>query len=494
MARRLATALLIIIATACAAPVEYDVVIRGGTVYDGTGSRPVTGDLAIDGDFIVAIGDLGKAEGRTEIDGSGLAVAPGFINMLSWANESLIEDGHAESDIRQGVTLEVMGEGDSMGPLNDAMKEELVRRQGDITYDVEWTSLDEYLRFLERRGISPNIASFIGSATPRELVIGHEDRAPTEEELDEMRAIVRTAMADGAMGVASALIYPPGSFAEADELTALAEVAAEFDGMYISHVRGEGAHLVEAIGELIDVARKTGVRAEIYHFKASGQANWPLFDEAVATIERARADGIEITADVYTYPAGATGLNASMPPWVQEGGFEKSLERLADPEIRKRIAREMLEESDDWENMYLGAGSPDNILLVGFKNAELKKYTGMSLGEVAAERGTPPEETAMDLIVEDGSRVTCVYFSQSEEVLARAVAPAVGELLLRRGRPRRGGRLPQEEQPPPGLRQLCPGLRQVRPRRAGDPHRRGRPQAQRPARRQPQARSPWAPP
>ncbi len=422
MARRLATALLIIIATACAAPVEYDVVIRGGTVYDGTGSLPVTGDLAIDGDFIVAIGDLGKAEGRTEIDGSGLAVAPGFINMLSWANESLIEDGHAESDIRQGVTLEVMGEGDSMGPLNDAMKAELVRRQGDITYDVEWTSLDEYLRFLERRGMSPNIASFIGSATPRELVIGHEDRAPTEEELDEMRAIVRTAMADGAMGVASALIYPPGSFAEADELTALAEVAAEFDGMYISHVRGEGAHLVEAIGELIDVARKTGVRAEIYHFKASGQANWPLFDEAVATIERARADGIEITADVYTYPAGATGLNASMPPWVQEGGFEKSLERLADPEIRKRIAREMLEESDDWENMYLGAGSPDNILLVGFKNAELKKYTGMSLGEVAAERGTPPEETAMDLIVEDGSRVTCVYFSQSEEVLARAVA------------------------------------------------------------------------
>jgi N-acyl-D-amino-acid deacylase len=411
-----------VLLTACSAPVQHDVVLRNGTIYDGSGSSPIVGDIAIDGDLIVAMGDIGRARGRSEIDVSGLAVAPGFINMLSWATVSLIEDGTSQSDIRQGVTLEVMGEGNSMGPLNPAMKEEAIRRQADIKYDIEWTSLDEYLRFLEARGVSTNIASFIGAATPREYVIGYDDRDPTPEELDEMRAIVRTAMEEGAMGVASALIYPPGSFAETEELLALAEVAAEYDGMYISHIRGEGAHLVEAIDELVTIARDTGVRVEIYHFKASGQPNWPLFDEAVALVEAARAEGIEITADVYTYPAGATGLNASMPPWVQEGGFEKSLERLADLELRRRIAKEMLQESDAWENMYLGAGSPDNILLVGFKNPELKKYTGMSLGEVAAERGTPPEETAMDLIVEDGSRITCVYFSQSEEVLAKAVA------------------------------------------------------------------------
>ena len=413
---------LAVLVTACSAPTEYDTVLRGGTLYDGSGSSPVIGDLAIDGDQIVAVGDLGKMRGRTEIDVEGMAVAPGFINMLSWATVSLIEDGHAQSDIRQGVTLEVMGEGNSMGPLNDAMREEMVRRQGDITFEVEWTTLDEYLRFLEDRGISTNIASFIGAATPREYVIGYDDRDPSPAELDDMRTIVRTAMEEGAMGVASALIYPPGSFAEAEELTAMAEIAAEYDGMYISHIRGEGAHLVEAVGELIDVARTTGVRAEIYHLKASGQKNWPLFEDAIALVEQARADGIEITADVYPYPAGATGLNASMPPWVQEGGFEASLERLADPQLRPRIAREMLEESDDWENMYLGAGSPENILLVGFKNPELKRYTGMSLGTVAAERGTSPEITAMDLIVEDGSRITCVYFSQSEEVLARAVS------------------------------------------------------------------------
>jgi len=421
-ARLLGLVVITAVLTSCAAPVQYDVVLRNGTIYDGSGSAPVVGDTAIDGDVIVAVGDLGRAVGRTEIDADGLAVAPGFINMLSWAVDSLIEDGLAQSDIRQGVTLEVMGEGNSMGPLNLAMKEEAIRRQGDIKYDIEWTTLDEYLRFLEDRGVSTNVASFIGAATPREYVIGYDDRDPTSEELDEMRTLVRAAMEEGALGVASALIYPPGSFAEPAELLALAEIVAEFDGMYISHVRGEGAHLVEAIDELVSIARETGVRAEIYHLKASGQANWPLFDEAVALVDRARAEGFEITADVYTYPAGATGLNASMPPWVQEGGFEASLGRLADQELRRRIAREMLEESDAWENMYLGAGSPENILLVGFKNPELKQYTGKTLAEVAAMRGTSPEITAMDLIVEDGSRVTCVYFSQSEEVLRRAIA------------------------------------------------------------------------
>jgi N-acyl-D-amino-acid deacylase len=287
---------------------------------------------------------------------------------------------------------------------------------------VEWTTLDEYLRYLERRGVSPNVASFIGTATPREYVIGHEDRPPTADELEQMRAIVRTAMEEGALGVASALIYPPGSFAETDELVALAEVAGEYDAMYISHVRGEGAHLLEAVGELLTIAREAGVRAEIYHLKASGRDNWPLFDEAVAMVETARAEGLEITADVYTYAASSTGLNASMPPWVQEGGFEASLERLADPAMRERIAREMLEPSDDWENGYLGAGSPDNILLVGFKSEALKPLTGKTLAEVAAMRGTDPRETAMDLILEDRSRIGTVYFSQSEDVLRRAIA------------------------------------------------------------------------
>jgi N-acyl-D-amino-acid deacylase len=419
--RRLAAVGLLTVLTACSAPVEYDVVLRSGTIYDGTGSPGVVGDVAIDGDAIVAVGDLGKAVGRTEIDVEGMAVAPGFINMLSWAIESLIEDGRAQSDVRQGVTLEVMGEGFSMGPLNDVMKAEVVRRQGDITYEVEWTTLDEYLTFLQDRGVSPNVASFIGAENPRVHVVGFDDLDPTAEQLETMRDLVREAMEDGAMGVASALIYPPGSFAETDELAALAEVVAEYNGMYISHVRGEGRHLVEAIGELVDIARRTGVRAEIYHLKASGQPNWPLFDDAVALVEQARTEGLAITADVYTYPAGATGLNSSMPPWVQEGGFDASLERLADPDLRQRIAEEMLIESEEWENMYLGAGSPDNILLVGFKNPELKKYTGMSLAEVAAERGTSPEITAMDLIVEDGSRVTCIYFTQSEDVLRRAV-------------------------------------------------------------------------
>jgi N-acyl-D-amino-acid deacylase len=377
----------VVLTAACTATPQYDLVIRNGTIYDGSGSPGFVGDVAINGDAIAAIGDLGKATAKTEIDAKGLAVAPGFINMMCWANESLIEDGRSQSDIRQGVTLEILGEGGSMGPLNEAMKEQMVRLQGDIKYDVEWTTLDEYLVFLEDRGVSPNVASFIGAETPREYVIGHEDRAPTAAELEEMRGIVRTAMKEGALGVASALIYPPGSFAETDELIALAEVAAEYDGIYISHVRDEGARLLEAIGELIEIARAADIRAEIY-----------------------------------TYPAGATGLNATMPPWVQEGGFEASLERMADPALRQRIVREMNEESESWENMFHGAGSPDNILLVGFKSEELKPLTGKTLAEVAEMRGTPPEETIMDLILEDRSRIGTVYFSQSEDVVRTAIA------------------------------------------------------------------------
>jgi len=412
----------IVLMGGCPAPVTYDVILRNGTIYDGSGAAPLVGDVALRGDTIMAVGAIGAARADREIDVSGLAIAPGFINMMSWANESLLEDGRGQSDIRQGVTLEVMGEGSSMGPLNGAMKSEMKQRQADIKYDIAWTTLDEYLRHLETRGVSPNVASFIGAETPREHVIGHEDREPTPEELARMQDLVRQAMREGALGVASSLIYPPGSFARTDELIALAAAAAEFDGLYASHVRGEGAHLLSAIEELITISRETGIRAEIYHLKASGKENWPLFDRAIARVEQARAEGLAITADVYTYPAGSTGLNASMPPWVQEGGFAASLERMKDPELRRRIAREMGRESDQWENLYMGAGSPDNILLVGFKNPELKPLTGKTLAEVAAQRGTPPEETAMDLIIEDESRVGTVYFSQSEDNLRRAIA------------------------------------------------------------------------
>lgn len=407
---------------ACTPPTSYDLILRGGTIYDGTGAEPYVGDVAIEGDTIVALGELSNAKAAAEIHVEGLAVAPGFVNMMSWANESLIEDGRSQSNIRQGVTLEVMGEGDSMGPLNAAMKAEMVSLQSDIRYDIEWTTLAEYLEFLERRGISPNVASFIGSGTPRQYVIGHEDRAPTDDELDQMRTLVREAMEDGALGVASSLMYPPGLFAETDELIALSKVAAEYGGMYISHMRDEGAQMIEAIEELLTIAREAGIRAEIYHLKSSGKPNWPLFDKAIAMVEDARAEGLQITADVYTYPAGATGLNVTIPPWVQEGGFEASLERMRDPAMRQRIIREMNTESDEWENMFLMSGSPENIMMVGFKSEALKPLTGKTVAEVAAMRGTSPEETIMDLIVEDGSRIGTVYFTQSEDIVRKAVA------------------------------------------------------------------------
>jgi len=419
---RMPGALLILaVLAACAPPPSYDIIVVGGAIYDGSGGEPFVADIAIDGDRISAIGDLGNARAPVEIDAKGLAVAPGFINMLSWANESLIEDGHSQSDIRQGVTLEVMGEGNSMGPLNAAMKQELVDRQSDIRYDIEWDTLGQYLEYLEERGISTNVASFIGAATPRKYVIGYDDRAPTPEELQKMQELVREAMREGAMGVASSLMYPPGLFADTAELIALSEAAAEYDGMYISHMRDEGAHMLEAIEELITIAREARVRAEIYHLKSSGRQNWPLFDDAVQMIEEARAEGLHITADVYTYPAGSTGLNVTVPPWVQEGGFEASLNRMRDPKLRERIIEEMNTPSDEWENMFLLAGSFDNILLVNFKNEALKPLTGKTLAEVIEMRGTSPENMIMDLIIEDGSRVGAVYFTQSEDIVRRAV-------------------------------------------------------------------------
>jgi N-acyl-D-amino-acid deacylase len=408
--------------TACAAPpVHYDVILRGGTIYDGSGEAPYTGDVALNADTIAAIGDIGPAEAGLEVDATGLAVAPGFVNMMSQAYESLIEDGLSQSDVRQGVTLEIMGEGFSGGPLNEAMRAELLRIQGDIKYDIEWDTLAGYLDFLEARGISNNVASFIGATMPRWYVIGHEDREPTPQELEQMKDLVRQAMEEGAVGIASALIYPPGSFAKTSELVELSKVAAEYDGLYASHMRDEGANMLTAVEELITIAREAEVRAEIYHLKSSGKANWPLFDQAVAMVEAARAEGLQITADVYTYPAGATGLNASIPPWVQEGGFEASIERMKDPATRDRIAQEMNEGSEGWENFWLGIGGAENILLVGFRSEALKPLTGKTLKEVAEMRGTDPRYTAMDLIVEDNSRVGAVYFNQSEDVVRKAI-------------------------------------------------------------------------
>ena len=407
------------ILVACSKPTSYDLILRGGKIVDGSGESAYVGDVAINGDAISALGDLGDAVSENEIDVSGLAVAPGFTNMLSWSTESLIEDGRSQSEIRQGVTLQVFGEGFSMGPLNDEGKAVLLAQQGDVKYDIEWNTLGEYLDYLAARGVSTNIASYIGGANPREYVIGYDDREPTPEELDEMRALVRQAMEEGAMGIASSLIYPPGSFAKTDELVELSKVAAEYDGVYASHIRNEGSGLLDAIDELITIAREADIRAEIYHYKVAGQANWDKFDESVAMIEAARAEGLEITADVYTYPAGATGLNASIPPWVQEGGFAASVKRMQDPAIRKKLAQEMITESDEWDNAYLEAGSPDKILLVSFKSDALKPLTGKTLAEVAEMRGTSPQETAMDLIIEDNSRVGTVYFTQSEDIVRK---------------------------------------------------------------------------
>ena len=417
-----AIAAVAILSAGRAWPAEYDVVLRGGTIYDGSGKPPFVGDVAIRGDRIAAIGDLSADRGKTEIRAAGLAVAPGFINMMCWANETLIEDGRSQSDIRQGVTLEVLGEGDSMGPLNDRMKKEMLKAEADIKYAIDWTTLGEYLQFLERRGVSANVASFIGAATPRTYVLGHENRPPTADELKKMQDLVRQAMREGAMGVASALIYPPGCFAKTDEIIALSKAAAEYDGMYISHMRSEGDQIVEAVEELLTIARGAKIRAEIYHLKTAGRENWPKMEQVIAMVDKARSEGLHITADTYLYPAGATGLNATMPPWVQEGGFEACVRRLKDPATRTRIAAEMRVSSRDWENMFLEPGSPAGILLVGFKSEKLKPLTGKTLAEIAKMRGKSPEETVMDLIVEDDNPIATIYFTQSEDHLRRKVA------------------------------------------------------------------------
>ena len=415
----LATGLL---AAACTpAPLELDVIIRNGTIYDGSGAPGYLGDVAIADDRIVELGVVDAAPGTPEIDATGLAVAPEFINMLSWATDSLIEDGRSLGDIRQGVTLEIFGEGTSGGPLNPRMKIQQQENQGDIQYDIEWTTLGEYLDFLVDRGIAPNVGSFAGATTVRVHELGYDDRPPTPDELDRMRQLVRSAMQEGALGVGSSLIYAPAFYASTEELIALATVAGEYGGMYISHLRSEGNRLLEAIDELVTIAREANVSAEIYHLKAAGQSNWSKLDAAIRRIEAARDDGLAITADMYTYTAGSTGLDAAMPPWAQEGGYDAWARRLRDPDTRSRVKAEMTHPTDDWENLLLAAGA-EGTLLVGFKNTDLRRFTGRTLAEVATERGTSAADTAIDLVIEDGSRVQVVYFLMSEQNIERQIA------------------------------------------------------------------------
>jgi N-acyl-D-amino-acid deacylase len=422
MIRRLAVASTVLFLCACATTSRptYDIVIRNGTLYDGSGGDSIRGDVAINGDRIAAVGRV-EGAGKTEIDAHGLAVAPGFINIMSQAQESLIADGRGMSDVKQGVTTEIFGEGESMGPLSPAMKEEFKTYQTDIKYDIAWTTLGEYLQWLTQRGVSPNVGSFIGAATPRVNVLGRANRAPTADELEQMRALVRQAMQDGAFGVASALIYAPGAYAKTDEMIELSKAAAPYGGMYISHMRSEGNRLLEAVDELITIAREAGVHAEIYHLKAAGQPNWSKMDDVIRRVESARANGLRISADMYTYTAGATGLDAAMPTWVQEGGLEAWRKRLQDPATRARVVQEMRTPSDSWENLMMLAGSPERVLLVGFRTDKLKPLTGKTLGEVARMRGVSPEDVAIDLVIEDDSRIETIYFVMSEDNIRKQI-------------------------------------------------------------------------
>ena len=401
--------------------VTFDTIIRGGTAYDGTGEPGRRADVGIQGDRIVAVGDLASVQATSVIDASGLAVAPGFINMLSWSTESLLVDGRSQGEIREGVTTQIFGEGSSMGPLTPDMKRRMIEQMGDLKYPITWTSLSEYLKHLEEQGVSQNVASFVGATTIREHVIGLEDKPATPEQMNQMRALVREEMEAGALGIGSSLIYAPAFYASTEELIELCKVAAQYRGKYISHMRSEGNRLIEAVDELIRISREANIPAEIYHLKAAGQTNWPKMDRVIARVEAARKEGLKITADMYTYTAGATGLDASMPPWVLDGGYDAAYKRLADPEMRKKIAAAIRAPSDDWENLYRAAGSPDRILLVEFKSDKLKPLTGKTLAEAAKLRGEDPIETVMNLVLEDRSRVGTVYFMISEDNIRKQI-------------------------------------------------------------------------
>lgn len=401
---------------------KYDTIIRNGMIYDGNGGEPFQADIAVNADTIAFIGDLTNESAKDEIDAKGMAVAPGFINMLSWSNESLIQDGRSQGEIRQGVTLEVMGEGESMGPLNARMKDRMQKGQTDIKYNVEWNTLGEYLDWLVKRGISCNVSSFVGATTVRDYVIGEDDKDPTPEQLDSMKLLVRQAMEEGAMGVGSSLIYPPAFFAKTNELIELSKEASKYGGMYISHMRNEGNKLFEALRELITIAKDANIPAEIYHLKAAGKDNWWKIDSLIKIVDSARNQGLKITADMYTYHASATGLTASFPPSLQDGGFDSLWYRLQRPDVRAEMKKLMNTNAQDWENTYYGAGGAKGVLLLSFKRDSLRKYIGKTLEEVAKIRGASAEETAMNLIIEDSTRVGVSYFSMDSNNIKKEVA------------------------------------------------------------------------
>lgn len=400
---------------------EFDVIIKNGTIYDGSGGKPYKGDVGIKGDKVTKVGNLSKAKAKTTVDATGLAVAPGFINMLSWSTESLIADPRSMGELKQGITTQIMGEGESMGPWNDRLKKLVADSQGDFKYKIEWTTLTEYLQYLEKRGVSQNVASFIGATTIRQNVIGNEDKQPTPEQMEQMRELVRKEMEAGALGIGSSLIYAPAFYAKTEELIEMCKVAAKYKGKYISHMRSEGNQFVEAVEELLRISREAKIPAEIYHLKAAGKDNWAKMDKVLAMVGSARKKGMKITADMYNYPAGATGLDASIPPWALSGGYEELFKRLQNPEIRKKILDEMRTPSDKWENLRLSAGSPDRVLFSGFKNDKLKPLIGKTLGEVAKMRGTDVENTVLDLMFEDKSRVDTIYFLMDEENIKKQI-------------------------------------------------------------------------
>jgi N-acyl-D-amino-acid deacylase len=402
--------LICFVIAACQRPTSYDFILSNALIYDGSGEKPYRADLAIQADTIAAIGQPNTLRGKKSLHVEGMAVAPGFINMLSWANVSLLEDGRSQSDIRQGVTLEVLGEGRSMGPLNDFMKMEMAQDQGDISFKVSWTTLGEYLQHLEERGVSTNVASFVGNGTIRQHVVGYDNRRATDQELEEMKSLVQTAMDEGAVGLSSSLLYAPSMYADTEELIALAQVAGEAGGMYISHIRNEGDALLESLDELIEISANAKIPAEVYHLKASQKTNWPKLDLAIAKIDSARTAGLEITADMYTYNASSTGLHVQLPDWAREGGIAAMLERLAVPSNKERAIAEL-----QFRN------APETILLVGFKTDSLRKYSGKYLPELAEAWNMTPAETLVDLLLKDQSRVQVVYFSTSEENIKKKI-------------------------------------------------------------------------
>ncbi|MBS1933031.1 MAG: amidohydrolase family protein [Bacteroidetes bacterium] len=405
---------IILIFSSCKTHQQFDTIIRNGIIYDGTGKKPFKGDIGIGADTIAFIGDLSDAKATKEVDAKGMAVSPGFIDMQSQSMETLIQDGRSLGAIKQGVTLEVFGEGESMGPLTDTLKKLAEKNQGDIRYKIEWTSLKDYLEYLQKKGVSTNVASFLGAATIRENLLLFANRAPDSAELGKMKLLVKQGMEDGALGIGSALIYAPGAYAKTPELIELCKVASSYGGAYISHIRSEGNQLLQGADELIKISKEANIPAIFYHLKAAGKFNWYKMDTLIKKIDSARKAGLDITACMYTYTAGATGFDASMPTYVQEGGLDKWVERLKDPATRKKIMKEMDAPANDWENLYLGAG-PDNIICTGFKQDSLKYLTGKRLSEIAKMRGKTPEETILDLVIQDHSRVEVIYFLMSED-------------------------------------------------------------------------------